>query len=63
MPSAPVLLRWFHLFGVVAWLLLAVPTVMWWRNSLPWVGFMLVYQIVVEHWSGYQAARIEARNG
>jgi hypothetical protein len=53
------LLRWFHAAATVAWVLLAVPTMLWWRNSVPWIGFMSVYAIVVSHAGAWQASRAE----
>lgn len=55
------LLRWFHLAGIITWALLAIPTVLWWRNSILWVSLMSVYAIVLAHWASYQAARTEKR--
>lgn len=50
----------------VLWVVLVVPTLLWWRESILWVAFMSLYANVVGHWSAYQASRAEetvAQNG
>lgn len=51
--------RRFHLLLTMFWAVLAIPTMMWWRQSIAWVSFMSIYAIIVGHWSSYQAARAE----
>lgn len=41
------------------WLLLAIPTVLWWRDSVAWVALMSLYANVAGHWAAWQAARAE----
>lgn len=42
-----------------------MPTLLWWRESILWVGFMSLYANVVGHWSSYEAAKAkeEAEGG
>lgn len=49
----------FHLYATLLWAGLAVPTLLWWRESIFWVALMSLYANVVGHWSAYQAARAE----
>ena len=49
--------RWLHLALTLVWLLLLVPTVLWWRESLPWLVFMSWYANFVGQWSAYEAAK------
>lgn len=49
----------YHLIATGVWLLLAVPTLVWWRDSVFWVAMMSWYANVVSHWAAYQAARAE----
>jgi hypothetical protein len=49
-----------HFAGMVVWGLLAVPTVLLWRQSILWVAFMSLYANFVGHFSGWDAARAEA---
>lgn len=48
-----------HLWATIFWSFLAIPTVVWWRESIAWVSFMSIYAIIVGHWGSYQAARAE----
>jgi hypothetical protein len=48
-----------HLFMTVIWALMAIPTVLWWKESILWVAFMSLYANVVGHWSAYQGSRAE----
>lgn len=48
-----------HLTLTVAWALLAIPTLLWWRNSILWVAFMSLYANVAAHWSAFQGTRAE----
>lgn len=56
-------MRWalLHKWATIGWALLAVPTVLWWRNSLFWVAFMSLYANIASHWAAYQAARLEQK--
>jgi hypothetical protein len=57
-PKPATLVR-FHFAAMVFWTLLAVPTVVFWRESILWVSFMSLYAIVASHFSGWDAARAE----
>jgi hypothetical protein len=48
-----------HLWLVVAWTLLIVPTLLWWRESILWIAFMSLYANISGHFAAYQAARSE----
>ena len=48
-----------HKWATIAWAVLALPTVLWWRDSIFWVAFMSLYANVASHWAAYQAARLE----
>lgn len=49
-------MRLFHAFFVVAWLILIVPTVLWWKDSVLWVALMSIWANVASHSSAFQAA-------
>jgi hypothetical protein len=53
--------RLFHLWAMVLWLVLAVPTVLWWRESVFWIAVMSLYAIVISHAAAWQAARVEEK--
>lgn len=48
--------RHLHLGLAGVWLLLVIPTLLWFRESVLWVAFMSLYANFVGHWSAYQAA-------
>lgn len=52
-------LRHVHAALTAAWLVIAVPAVVWWRDSVPFLVFVSVYANFVGHWSSWQAARAE----
>ena len=53
--------RRVHGWATIGWLVLAVPAVVWWRNSLPFLVFVSVYANVAGHWSSWQASRVEVK--
>lgn len=56
-------MRRFHGWCVVVWLLLSVPSMIWWGMSLRYLTFLSVYAIVVAHWAAWQGARAEKAAG
>jgi len=60
-PSPRALVR-FHLAMMVLWVVLFVPTFLYWRHSVLWVAIMSQYANFVGHFSGYDAARAERAN-
>lgn len=52
-------LRRLHLFLMVVWAVLVVPTLMFWRDSVPFLVFVSLYANFVGHFSSWQAARSE----
>jgi hypothetical protein len=56
-------LRRFHAAATIAWLLLTIPSVLWWKHSLLWVIILSVWANVASHFSGWQAARAEDAAG
>ncbi len=45
----------------ILWVLLIVPTVLWWQDSVPWVVFMSLWANIASHFAGWTAARTEVR--
>jgi hypothetical protein len=43
----------------VVWILLGIPSVLWWRDSIPWLVGMSVWANVAGHFSGWQGSRAE----
>jgi hypothetical protein len=52
-------MRRLHLILTWLWVLLIVPTILWWKDSILFIGIVSVYANVVSHWTAYQAARAE----
>ena len=44
---------------MVVWILLGVPTVVWWKDSILWISLMSLYAIIVSHWSALESAITE----
>lgn len=57
----PVFLRRFHGWATVFWVVMAVPSMLWWRSSLPYLVGLSVYAVVTGHWSSWQASRAEVK--
>lgn len=53
-------LRRFHVTMIPVWMLLAIPTIMWWKESILWVATMSLYANWVGHFGAYDAARAES---
>lgn len=59
MKLTPKLIKKMHLAAAVLWVLLAIPSVIWWKNSVLWVIIISIYANIVGHLSGYTAARAD----
>jgi uncharacterized protein (DUF58 family) len=52
-------MRKLHAILTIVWLILIIPSALWWNNSIAWLVFMSAYAIVASHFSGFQGARAE----
>jgi hypothetical protein len=52
-------LRRFHATMTGVWLVLAVPSLLWWKNSILWVIVLSVWANVASHFGAWQGARAE----
>ena len=57
----PALLRAFHGWATVLWIVIGVPVTIVYRDSILWIGIMSVWSNVVGHWGAWQAARAETK--
>lgn len=57
----PEVLRRFHGYATLLWILMIIPGVVSWRNSVPFLVFVSIYANVMGHWSSWQAARVEVK--
>ena len=53
--------KWLHRGVAATWLSLAVPTLLWWSNSILWIQFMSLYANVASHWAAAEAAEAGER--
>lgn len=54
-------LKRLHIAALIVWLILVIPTVTIWSDSVKWVNIMSIYAIIVGHVAGLGAARIERK--
>ncbi|MEL4016088.1 hypothetical protein [Dryocola clanedunensis] len=59
MKITPKLIKKMHLGAAFLWVILAIPSVIWWKNSVLWVIIISIYANIVGHLSGYTAARAD----
>lgn len=55
-PKAWKRLHWTLTF---VWALMAIPTVLFWSESILWVAFMSLYANVAGHWAAAQASEAD----
>jgi uncharacterized membrane protein len=51
--------RMIHASLAVFWAIAIIPTVLFWSNSVLWIGLISCYANSAAHFSGYQGARAE----
>lgn len=49
----------FHAASTVVWAILILPTLLFWRDSVLFVGIVSCYANAVGHFSAYQGSRAE----
>lgn len=54
-------LRRFHLMMMIVWAVLAVPGILWWRESILFVIILSIYANFAAEAAAYQGARSEER--
>ncbi|HGW1148514.1 TPA: hypothetical protein ACNMO0_000673 [Klebsiella pneumoniae] len=59
MNLTPVFIKRCHLVAAVMWVGLAIPSLIWWKDSVLWVILISIYANIVGHLSGYSAARAD----
>jgi hypothetical protein len=50
-----------HLTLFFVWVILLAPTLLWWKESIPYIVAMSWYAIAIGHISSWQAARAERK--
>ena len=51
----------FHKWATIVWIILVIPTIIFWPESILWLALMSVWANVAGHWSSYQASRAELK--
>ncbi len=51
--------EWLHIALVLFWVLLIPPTLLYWKDSVPYLVFINVYSIIVGHIAAFQGAKAE----
>ncbi len=59
MKLTPVFIKRCHLVAAVMWVGLAIPSLIWWKDSVLWVILISIYANIVGHLSGYSASRAD----
>ena len=59
MKLTPVFIKRCHLVAAVMWVGLAIPSLIWWKDSVLWVILISIYANIVGHLSRYSAARAD----
>lgn len=59
MKLTPVFIKRCHLVAAVMSVGLAIPSLIWWKDSVLWVILISIYANIVGHLSGYSAARAD----
>jgi hypothetical protein len=54
-------MRWVHLGAAIIWALLGIPTALWWKDSILWVGLMSVYACSAIHVGAFFSSRADKR--
>jgi len=54
-------LRRFHLMMMIVWLGLAVPGILWWKESILFVIILSLYANFAGEFAAYQASRAEEK--
>lgn len=57
----PKFLRHFHGWVTILWILLLIPSLLFWSESVMWVVLMSVWANIAGHWSAWQASRSEIK--
>jgi hypothetical protein len=61
-PLSPAFYRRTHATLTVLWAAAAIPTLLWWKDSILWVSLMSLWANVAAHAAAWQGTRAEAAN-
>ena len=46
-----------HTALTLVWVVLVLPTLFWWRDSVQWVALMSLWANIASHWAAREAAK------
>lgn len=50
-----------HKYLALLWATLAIPTILWWHDSILWISLVSLYANGVGHWAAFQASKAEEK--
>jgi hypothetical protein len=50
-----------HLILAIGWVLLAIPTILWWKEAIVWVALMSIYANAEASLAAHNAARSQQK--
>lgn len=48
-----------HAVLTMIWIAAVIPTLLWWKDSILWVGLMSCWANIASHWACHAAAKAE----
>ena len=54
-------IKTFHITMIAIWVMLLIPSILWWKDSILWVIFLSIYANIASHLAGYSGARAERK--
>jgi hypothetical protein len=52
-------MRRIHGYATIFWILMIVPSIVWFRSSVTYLVMLSVYAVIMGHWSSWQSSRVE----
>lgn len=49
----------FHFFMMIVWIVLAIPSILWWNKSILWVIFVSLYANFATEFGAWSSARAD----
>jgi len=59
--GTPTAIRKFNGWATIFWLVMGVPSILWWKTSVLWVIVLSLWANVVGHFDGWISGRVEVR--
>lgn len=57
----PVFTTKFHKYATLVWILLLIPGLLFWKESIVFIVLMSLWANIASHWAAYQASRSEVK--